>query len=164
MKYKTVIVYYSKFGHTRRLAEAMAKELAAEGSTACAIATDLVAATDLQGADLVVMGAPTHRMRLPEEVRPIFDVLPRGCLRGATVAAFDTSYRMNRFLARFTAANTLDGKLRRLGGKRVAPPETFFMVGREGPLADGEIERARAWAGALLAAARAHMGDQQRGK
>jgi flavodoxin len=150
---KTVIVYYSRFGHTRRLAEAMAEQLAPAGS-ARALAIDQVAAADLQGADLVMMGAPTHRMRLPEEVRPFFETLPRKCLRGAAVAAFDTSYRMSRFLARFSAAKTLDAKLRKLGGKRVAPPETFFMAGREGPLEDGEIERARAWAGALAAAVR----------
>ena len=150
---KTVIVYYSKFGHTRQLAEAIAAQLASEG-TARAMATEQVTTTDLQGVDLVVMGSPTHRMRLPEEVRPFFEALPSKCLRGAAVAAFDTSYRMNRFLARFTAAKTLDGKLRKFGGKRIAVPETFFMAGREGPLEEGEIERARAWAEKLAAAVR----------
>jgi flavodoxin len=129
----------------------MAEQLAPEG-TARAMATKQVTPADLQGADLVVMGSPTHRMRLPEEVRPLFEALPRKCLRGAAVAAFDTSYHMSRFLARFTAAKTLDGKLRRLGGKRIAPAETFFMAGREGPLEEGEIERARAWAERLAAA------------
>jgi len=41
--------------------------------------------------------------------------------------------------------------LRKLGGKRIAAPETFFMAGREGPLEEGEIERARAWARMLVA-------------
>ena len=131
----------------------MAEQLSAHG-VAQAIATERVAAADLQGADLVVMGSPTHRMRLPEEVRPFFDGLPRRCLRGAAVAAFDTFYRMNRFLARFTAAKTLDRRLRKLGGKQIVPPETFFVAGREGPLEDGEIERTRAWAGTLAAAVR----------
>jgi hypothetical protein len=90
------------------------------------------------------MGSPTHRMRLPEEVRPFFDALPRRCLRRAAVAAFDTSYHMNGFLARFTAAKTLDGKLHKLGRKRIAALETFFMAGREGPLEEDEIERPRA--------------------
>ena len=159
---KTVIVYHSRFGHTRRLAEAMAEQLAPKG-TARAIATDQVTPADLHGADLVVMGSPTHRMRLPEEVRPLFDALPRKCLRGAAVAAFDTSYRMNRFLARFTAAKTLDRKLRKLGGKRIVPPETFFVAGREGPLEDGEIERARAWAERLVAAAAHALKEEKRG-
>ena len=160
---KTVIVYYSKFGHTRQLAEAMAEQLDPEG-TARAIAATEAGAIDLQGADLVVMGTPTHRMRLPEAVQPLFDTLPYECLRGAAVAAFDTSYQMSHFLARFTAAKALDRKLCKLGGKRVAPPETFFMAGREGPLEDGEIERARAWAERLAAAAHALKEGQHGGK
>ena len=67
---------------------------------------------------------------------------------------------MNRFLASMTAAKPLDRRLRGLGEKRVAPPETFFMAGREGPLEDGE--RARAWAGTLAAAARAQKENQRR--
>jgi flavodoxin I len=160
---KTVIVYYSKFGHTRQLAEAMAQQLA-PGGTARAIAAAEAGAIDLQDADLVVMGSPTHRMRLPEVVQPLFDALPRKSLRGIAVAAFDTSYRMNGFLARFTAARKLDGKLRRLGGKRISPPETFFVTAREGPLEEGEIERARAWAERLAVAAAALKDGQRRDK
>ena len=124
---KTVIVYHSRFGHTRRLAEAMAEQLAPKG-TARAIATDQVTPADLHGADLVVMGSPTHRMRLPEEVRPLFDALPRKCLRGAAVAAFDTSYRMNRFLARFRGQDA---------GSQAA------QVRREADRATGDVLRGR---------------------
>ncbi len=57
---------------------------------------------------------------------------------------------MNWLLARFTAAPRLSKKLRKLGGQQVARPETFFVAGREGPLFDGELERAEAWAAALM--------------
>jgi hypothetical protein len=66
------------------------------------------------------------------------------------VAAFDTSYKMSRWLAPFTAARKLAARLRKLGGKRVVPPETFHVEGREGPLYEGEIERARRWAALIL--------------
>ncbi|MCK5313785.1 MAG: flavodoxin family protein, partial [Anaerolineales bacterium] len=110
-------------------------------------------AADLNELDLVVIGSPTHRMNLPEAVRPVFEALPRRILRGTLIAAFDTSYKMSAWLARFTAAKKLDRKLRKLGGKRLVPPETLFVIGREGPLYDGEIERVREWAAALLARA-----------
>ncbi len=145
---QSLVVYYTVFGHTKRLAEAMAEQLAAAG-TARAVAVEQFGSADMAGADLVVMGSPTHRMRLPEEMRPAFESLRRGALRGAAVAAFDTSYRVSAFLSHFTAAKTLDRKLRKLGGKRVAPPETFYMAAREGPLEDGEIERAQTWAAGL---------------
>jgi hypothetical protein len=97
-----------------------------------------------------VMGSPTHRMNLPEAVRPVLEGLPKRVLRGASVAAFDTSYKMSGLLRRFTAAPKLARKLRKLGGRQVVPPETFHVAGREGPLFDGEIERARAWAKSIL--------------
>lgn len=96
------------------------------------------------------MGSPTHRMNLPEAVRPILEALPKHILRGAPIAAFDTSYKMSAWLTRFTAARKLAQKLRKLGGRRVVPPETFHVVEKEGPLYDGEIERATAWAESIL--------------
>jgi hypothetical protein len=67
------------------------------------------------------------------------------------IAAFDTSYKMSAFLARFTAAKRIDRKLRKLGGKRLVPPETFHVhEHHEGPLFDGEIERAKDWAESML--------------
>ena len=97
------------------------------------------------------MGTPTHKMNLPEAVRPVFEELPKRSLRGVPIAAFDTSYKMSAFLGRFTAAKRIDRKLRKLGGKRLVPPETFHVEdNHEGPLYDGEIERAKNWAGSIL--------------
>jgi flavodoxin len=138
-------VYYSKFGNTRRVAEAIADTLKSKGAVRVT-GTDELTASDLQRSDLVVMGSPTHRMKLPEEVQSILKALPAGALEGASVAAFDTSYKMSGWLARFTAARKLARALRRLGGRQVVPAETFHVVAREGPLYEGEIERAQTWA------------------
>ena len=149
-----VVIYFSKFGHTQMIAEAIAEALQGVGNVKL-LAYDQFDLEDLNPADLVVMGTPTHRMNLPEAVRPIFDQLPRRILRGKAFAAFDTSYKMSdrnspEWLARFTAAPKLARKLRRLGARRIAPPETFFVKDREGPLYEGESERAAAWANTLL--------------
>jgi flavodoxin len=146
-----LVVYHSKFGNTRKVAEAIAEVFQQTGA-ARPLGADELTAADLQDVDLVVVGTPTHRMNLPDAVRPILEALPRRILRGVPVTAFDTSYKMSAFLARFTAAKRIDRKLRRLGGKRLVPPETFHVNRQhEGPLYDGEIERARAWANAILA-------------
>lgn len=145
----TLIVYFSKFGHTQRIAEVMAQTLDAGNGSVRLISAEELDTDDLAKADLVVMGSPTHNMNLPKPVRPALETLPRRCLRGKQVAAFDTSYKMNWLLARFTAAPRLARKLRKLGGKQVARPETFFVAGREGPLFEGEMERAGEWAAAL---------------
>ena len=145
----TMVVYFSKFGNTKLVAEAIAEPLEAAGFVRV-ISSDQLTASDVRDADLVVMGTPTHRMNLPEAVRPVFDALPRRVLRDTPVAAFDTSYKMSWLLARFTAARKLDQRLRKLGGRRVVPPESFFVEEREGPLYEGEIERARAWSVSIL--------------
>lgn len=144
-----LVVYYSKFGHTRQIAEAIADAIGQEGWVRL-LPMDQLTASELADVDLVVMGCPTHRMNLPEAVRPLFDALPKRVLCGKVVAAYDTSYKVSPFLARFTAAKKLSQKLRKLGGKRLVPPESFYVVGQEGPLYDGEVERARDWAGSII--------------
>ena len=146
-----LVVYHSQFGNTEQVAEAIGGVFQGAGTTRTIRAAQLSAA-DLQGVDLVVMGTPTHKMNLPEAVRPLFEELPKRSLRGVPIAAFDTSYQMSAFLARFTAAKRIDRKLRKLGGKRLLPPETFHVEdNHEGPLYDGEIERAQSWAESILA-------------
>ena len=144
----TLVVYFSKFGNTRLVAEAIAEVLRADG-VARVISLDELSPTDLENIDLMVMGCPTHRMNLPEVIRPWFEKFPRRVLRGKASAAFDTSYKMSPWLRRFTAAPRLARKLRKLGGKQVIAPETFHVVERQGPLYEGEIERVKSWANAI---------------
>jgi len=87
----SLVVYYSKFGHTQKVAAAVADALGSEGAVRV-ISADRLTASELKGADLVVMGSPTHKMNLPEAVQPVLEALPKRILRGASVAAFDTSY------------------------------------------------------------------------
>ncbi len=149
-KMKALVVYFSKFGNTQRVAEAIAETLELEMAVDC-LPLDRLAGAVLAGVDLVIMGSPTHKMNLPEAVRPVFDKLPKKVLKEVSVATFDTSYQMSWLLKRFTAGKRLDQKLRKLGGRRVVPPEIFVVTAREGPLFDGELERAGDWAQVLLA-------------
>jgi hypothetical protein len=64
-------------------------------------------------------------------------------------AAFDTRFGKPRWLTG-SAALRIARRLRRRGYRLVAPPESFFVLHTEGPLRDGEEDRARAW-GAELA-------------
>lgn len=70
------------------------------------------------------------------------------------VAAFDTRIVLEtidskalRFLVDKGgyAANTIAKTLEKKGGKPTAPPEGFFVTGEQGPLKDGELERATDW-------------------
>jgi len=124
-----------------------------------AVPLEELTADDL-AADLVVFGSPTHYQNLPKAVRASLETLPKRALRGKRVAAFDTSAETWGPLMRMTAAHRLLPKLRKLGGKRLARPATFFVVRGQAPeseerqdkLGEGELERAQAWAADLLAA------------
>ena len=155
-----LVVYYSQFGNTKRVAEAIAETLQSAGSVRV-MGADQLTASDLDGIDLLVAGTPTHVANLPKELRPILEALPQRVLGGVRIAAFDTSYRMNWFVSLFTAAKPLDRRLRQLGGKRVVPPKSFFVVEKQGPLYEGEIERAEAWAEVILAKVQALSQPQQ---
>jgi flavodoxin len=145
-----LVVYFSQFGNTQKLAEVIAERLSSNGDVRT-ISSDDLTVEDLKEADLLVMGSPTHNMNLPKSVKPVFEKLPKRILSGTPVAAFDTSYKMSGLLNQFTASKRLIKKLRKLGGRPVLPPEIFHVTEREGPLYEGEIERAQAWAGSILA-------------
>jgi len=143
----SIVAHYSRFGNTEEVAREIAGEFQSTGLKVRRAGIGEL--PPMEGIDLLVVGSPTHKMNLPGEVREALGELPDGILRGIPVAAYDTSYRMNWLLSRFTASGRLEKALRRLGGKRV-DRETFHVVGREGPLCAGEVERARAWAREIL--------------
>lgn len=78
-------------------------------------------------------------------MREMLEGIPKGKLRGVRALAFDTRYRGPR-LVRGSAARNVAGLLRGLGCRLLAPPESFFVTGEQGPLEPGEEYRAKAWA------------------
>lgn len=74
---KMLIVYFSKFGNTRRVAQAIAETMK-EAGEARVVSIEQLAALDLDGIDLVVLGSPTHGFTVPEAVRSALAALPAG--------------------------------------------------------------------------------------
>jgi hypothetical protein len=86
--------------------------------------------------------------------------IQRGVLKDVPVAAFDTRYRMSRFLTG-SAAERISSRLKKAGAQLVVPPESFFMERDVPPpgekrrhemerLEPGEEERGSEWAAGLL--------------
>ena len=144
----TLIAYDSVFGNTQAIAQAIAEVMQQKGVVRLT-RVDQLSAAELTGIALMIVGCPTHRHGVPEATRDMLDDMSKGALRGVVVAAFDTRYRKPRWLTG-SAAQKVARKLRKFGGRQVVPPESFFVEGREGPLAGGEVERAKRWAESLL--------------
>ncbi|WP_448058549.1 flavodoxin family protein [Cellulomonas hominis] len=154
------IVVESCFGNTARIAEAVAAGLRSRGATVTVV--DAASAPAPDGADLLLVGAPTHNMGLPGPASrrqaeaaggrpPVTGVgewlagLPRR--RGGRAAAFSTVTGTGFFAG--SAAKGIEKRLRRCAVEVVAREE-FLVTGREGPLADGELARAERWGAGLV--------------
>ena len=48
------------------------------------------------------------------------------------------------------AAGKIADSMQNKGANRMTPPQAFYVEGKEGPLKEGELERAVSWTGELL--------------
>jgi len=151
---RATVVYESRFGNTYDVAEAIAAALDAE------LLSVNAPMPDLQEIELLVVGSPTHVHGMTGErsraaatgqggdkgrgIRDWLDDLPR---TAGHAAAFDTRFEKPAFLTG-SAARGIAKRLHHRG-LDVIGTESFFVLGTEGPLKDGELERAAAWAEGL---------------
>lgn len=143
-----VILCDSKFGNTRRLAEAMRSALG-EGHTVHLRAPE-EGLGPVEGVDLLLVGGPTHAHGASAPLKDVLKSIPSGSLRGTRTATFDTRFHMNALLTG-SAAATAGKALMRAGGRPVAGPESFFVTRASPPaLEPGELERAGTWARTLV--------------
>ena len=168
-----LVVYESMYGNTHAIADAIADGARGRGANVT-VQPVSEASPVAQDADLLVVGGPTHMHGLTSQLsrRMAADAAKEdqhpldpsategpglrawlhslGSRKGGRAAAFDT---------RGDAASALTGSAargiaRRLRhhGYEIADRQSFLVDDSEGPLADGELERAKAW-GAEIAGA-----------
>ena len=142
---KVLIVYDSVHGNTEKIAKAIGDAVAGEVHHA-----GEVNISELDTFDLIVVGSPTHGGRPTPAIRGFVNEAPASALKGAKVAAFDTRLpaRWVRIFG-FAAGRIGDG-LTKKGGDLAASPEGFFVEATEGPLKEGELERAAGWAERII--------------
>ena len=156
---RSLVVYESSFGNTRQIAEKIAAGLASEAEVELHTVDEPV--PPLEAADLLVIGGPTHvhgvssrrsRQAALDQgagsepgigVREWIASLPNGA-EGPRFAAFDTRAHKPALLVG-SAARGIARRLREHGYVLAAEPESFFVEGTEGPLQEGELERAEEW-------------------
>ncbi len=139
-----LVVYDSVAGNTARMARVVAEVLARSGQARVVPVRELEAGM-LRGVDVLVVGSPTQRRRPTPAMEALVGRLPAEALRGLAVAAFDTRFNMPRWMTG-SAACAIARALERRGAVRLGRPESFYVLGTEGPLAASEPERAAAWA------------------
>jgi flavodoxin len=138
-----MVVYDSMFGNTAQVARAIG---AAMGEDHVVEVWSIAEVGTLpQGLDLLVIGGPTQAHGVTPGLKAFLDGLQPNLVEGVAVAAFDTRLRWPALLSG-SAARGIAKRLERKGGRLVSTPESFFIKGKEGPLAEGELGRADDWA------------------
>ncbi|HEX6197115.1 MAG TPA: flavodoxin domain-containing protein [Jiangellaceae bacterium] len=160
---KALVVYESMYGNTRDVAEAIGAGLS---SRVTVEVVEVSSAPEVVGdeVELVVVGGPTHAFGMSRsstradaaQEAPVVSAgqgirewvenvrLP-AAVRAAT---FDTKVIKPRFPG--SAAAAAAKRLRRKSVRLIAQPMTFYVTGKQGPVATGELGRARRW-GEMLA-------------
>jgi flavodoxin len=132
------VIYDTEYGNTERIARAIAQGIG-EGARVDRVDD----ATRVEpGVSLLVIGGPTQGHGTSPTMGTFLQRLPE--LEGVAVAAFDTRLTWPKLLSG-AASDRIAKALRQHGGRLVAGPESFLVTGREGPLVDGELERATSW-------------------
>lgn len=91
-------------------------------------------------------------------MQKFLDQIPSHALQNVSVVCFDTRFLEKdlnfalRLLVKTIgyAAPKIANILKNKGGKLLIPPESFIVKGKKGPLAEGELERAKEWAKRIL--------------
>ncbi|HTP10042.1 MAG TPA: nitric oxide synthase [Anaerolineae bacterium] len=145
----SLVIYDSIFGNTAKVAQTMSAALQTSALPISQVTLDM-----LHGLDLLIVGSPTRSFRPTPSISRFLKSLPQDQLAGIQVTAFDTRIWLNtidsavfRFLVDKSgyAANTMASMLKKKGGTLAVPPEGFLVTGEQGPLKNGELERAAEW-------------------
>jgi flavodoxin I len=152
---KAFIIYDSMYGNTEKIAQAIGNGLTGEVKV---VRVGEANPSELKTCDLLIVGSPVHGGRATPEIDAFIKQLPANSLEGKSVAAFDTRFeseakgvglRILMSVIRF-AAERIAKALVKKGGTLIAEPEGFIVENKEGPLKQGELERATSWAKQLF--------------
>lgn len=145
---KKLVVYDSQHGNTQKIAGAIAKSISAKSRN-----VSETSIADLKNIDTLIVGSPTQGGQPTQKIQTFLSLIPKGSLKNVKVAAFDTRFSEKKvsFALKILiktigcAAPKIAKSLEAKGGNPILPPEGFIVKGTEGPLAEGELERAKKW-------------------
>jgi flavodoxin len=150
-----LIIYDSMYGNTEKIAKAMGDAINGEAKV---LHVSEARFSELKSVDFIIIGSPTQGFRATKPVQTFIESIPSDALKEINVAAFDTRIPESdvgkglRFILKVGgyAAPRIEKALKKKGGNLVAPAEGLFVKDKEGPLVEGELERAAAWAKAII--------------
>jgi flavodoxin len=137
---KALVIYDTNYGNTKKIAKIVAGKLWKDTKL---IAIADLKKKDLKGVEVLIAGCPVIGWNPSEKMSKFLTGLKGNELQGIKAASFDT--RMKLFF--FTdAAKKISKELSRAGAVIIARSQDFYVKKAEGPLREGEKEKAIVWA------------------
>ena len=148
---KILVLYESFFGNTKDIAQTIVDELK-QSNDVCIESIETASLDQLHHFDLIFVGSPTRAFSASPNITAFLKEIPAHSLLGVNVAVFDTRIIPKaKFIAgALKLAGFADAKiislLKQSGAEILLPGKGFIVKASEGPLEDGELEKAAAWA------------------
>lgn len=155
---KVLVIYDSVFGNTEQVARAIGAALSTPDDVPV-LQVASVSPAQLEGLDVLFVGSPTRGFKPTPAISAFLTALPANSLKGVKSAAFDTRIPLETIKNGFFRwivkqggyADKLIAKaLAARGASLPIPSGGFIVLASEGPLQEGELERAAAWAKTIL--------------
>jgi flavodoxin len=144
---KVLVVYDTAYGNTEKIGRAIAGAI---GDDVKILHAGETGPSDVEGIDFLFIGAPTQGGRPTRPTQDLLKKLSDTDVKGLKIATYDTRISAKWVGIFGYAAGRIAKALKKKGGNLVRDPEPFFVNGTEGPLREGEAERAAAWAKEII--------------
>ncbi len=141
---RAAIVYDSVYGNTEKIARAIGDALDPAGEIGV-FRPGAITPGQLTGVRLLIVGSPTQGGRPLPSIQKFLAQWPAASFKGLKMAAFDTRISAKWVSIFGYAAVKIADHVKKKGALLIVPAEGFFVQGKEGPLSEGEYERATLW-------------------
>ena len=139
---KVMVVYESKYGNTRLVAESITEGLREVSGTETALRElKEVALNQLTDFDVILVGSPNHMGRATGSIRKFIDKLGNFNLEGKLAAVFDTYMGKDYEKAVKGMEKQISKEVPEL--KLMAPGLSIRVEGSMGPIAEGELPKCK---------------------
>ena len=150
-----LVIYDSVFGNTEKVANAIGEAI---GNAPVKQVTN-VTQGDFQDLKILFVGSPTRAFRPTPAITKFLKDLDGNALSGVKAAAFDTRIPKDKTDSGFLrfminlfgyADKKIEKGLKNAGATLALDSAGFGVSDTEGPLYEGELDRAKAWAKDIL--------------
>lgn len=139
---KVLIIYESKYGNTRLVAEKIIEGMKQVSGLEAELAEVKKVALDrLARFDAILTGSPNHMGRATGSIRKFIDSLGKLNLEGKKIAVFDTYMGADFERAVKKMEKQIKEKAPQL--KLIAPGLSIRVMGTKGPIVEGKLDRSK---------------------